>query len=77
MFLKSRDGIRCDFCGAVLKNKFQYYSYKCTRVDVDKDRAATGATQIENDILDFDVCDVCHKKHTDKLIELGKNNDTV
>lgn len=72
MFLKTRDGIKCDFCGATLRNKFQYYSYSCTRVEVDKEKAQTGAAKIDNDILDFDSCEECHKKHITKMIELGK-----
>ena len=72
MFLKSRDGIICDICGKSQKNKFTYYSYSCTRINVDKDRAATEVTKIENDILDFDICSECHKLHVDTMLGISK-----
>jgi hypothetical protein len=73
MLLPSRDGIKCDLCGTELKNKFEYYSYACTKVSVDKERAQSGkSTVTDDDILDFDVCVKCHTKHAQSSIDIAK-----
>jgi len=70
MLLKTKDGICCDWCGAILKNKFVYYSVSCIRVKVDKDKAETSPVSVDGDVVDFDVCEKCHKANVDKTLEL-------
>ena len=67
MLLDSKDGIQCDGCGTVLRDKFDYYSINCARVKVDCDRAETSPVQVDDDILDFDICTECHKKRIDEM----------
>lgn len=75
MLLQSRDGIKCDICGAELKNKFTYYSYACTKVEVDKELAKSGKlTTIEDDVLDFDVCIQCHDKNVKSALKTAKGS---
>lgn len=69
MFLQTKDGILCDLCGEESKNKFVYYSHTCTRVVVDMDIKRTGPATIENDIVDFDVCEKCHEQMVNKTLE--------
>jgi len=71
MFLTSRDGIKCDRCGKILKNKFIYYSDKRTRVIVDNERKQTGPAAVERDVVDFDICEDCHADDVNKLRAVG------
>lgn len=62
MLLPNKDGIKCDWCGAIMKDEFQYYSIECTLVDVDRKRASTKPVEVDNNTLDFDVCPECHQE---------------
>lgn len=77
MLLPSKDGIACDWCGRVLKEKFEYYSIACTRVHVDKDKAETNPVEVDDDILDFDICVECHSAVVTKAKAIDKeiNNE--
>ena len=71
MLLKTRDGIKCDFCGKEFKSKFTYYSYDCHKVTVDINEVKTEkdqATDVDGSIIGFDICDECHKYHIDKML---------
>jgi len=61
MLLSTKDGIKCDRCGVELRNKFEYYSCKRTRVRVDREKSQTGVSDVEEDLVDFDFCPRCHK----------------
>lgn len=59
MLLSTRDGISCDLCGIILKNKFTYFSVESKGIQVDASKAQV--VQLGKD-LDVDVCDPCYTK---------------
>jgi len=73
MILPTKDGITCDRCGRILKDQFEYYSDKRTRVQVDRSRSKTGVVEVDEDILDFDICTTCHQKDIDDLKRIMEN----
>ena len=50
---------KCDLCAARLQQKFEYYSAKVSKVDVDVERKKV--TSVETD-MDLDVCPACHEE---------------
>jgi hypothetical protein len=52
-----KDGISCDLCGFVQKNRFLYYSLESKGVEVNT--AAASIAQLGKD-LDIDVCEKCY-----------------
>lgn len=57
MLLSSKDGISCDLCSMILKNKFTYYSIDSKGIQVNT--ATASMAQLGKD-LDIDVCEGCY-----------------
>lgn len=57
MLLNSKDGISCDLCGFVQKNRFTYYSMESKGLQVNT--AGNSIAQLGKD-LDIDVCEKCY-----------------
>lgn len=59
MQLSTRDGIKCDTCGATHKTQFTYYS-----VDISSVQHTQYGTAKSNDtILSYDLCPLCFSKY--------------
>ena len=75
MLLKDKDGIKCDICGRIYKSSFVYYSYDCHKVIVDLSKMETqkeAATDVDGSVIGYDVCEECHKKNLEKMLENQK-----
>ena len=73
MLLPDKNGIKCDLCGKILRDKFVYYSYDCHKVFVDVSRLETSkekATDVNGSVIGFDVCEECHNK----MVKSGVQN---
>lgn len=57
MLLSSKDGISCDLCGLIQKNRFTYYSIESKGLQVNT--AGASIVQLGKD-LDIDVCEGCY-----------------
>lgn len=57
MLLPSKDGISCDLCSMIQKNRFTYYSLDSKGVQVNA--AAASVVQLGKD-LDIDICEKCY-----------------
>jgi hypothetical protein len=76
MQLPSKDGIKCDLCGNILRAKFVYYSYDCHKVSVDINKSQIkkdNPIDVNGSIIAFDICEPCFQQHTTKMLE--NNND--
>jgi hypothetical protein len=58
MFLATRDGIRCDICGTIHRDKFTYYSVDWNTIKVDTGRQMVAPVP---DTESFDVCSGCYE----------------
>jgi hypothetical protein len=56
MFLTSKDGIICDFCGIIYKNEFVYYGVTSTQIKLINNIRST----ITKGRLDADMCSNCY-----------------
>lgn len=66
MFLKTRDGIICDFCGTVYKNQFVYYSTRSVKYELVNNMRSMP----EDAGLYADICTKCY----DNLLDEVKKN---
>lgn len=57
MLLTSKDGISCDLCAMIYKNRFTYYSLESKGLMVNT--TGTSIAQLGKD-LDIDVCEACY-----------------
>ena len=57
MLLSSKDGIGCDLCGVIYRNRFTYYSLESKGIQVNA--AAHSVVQLGKD-MDIDVCEKCY-----------------
>ncbi len=66
MLLSTKDGIRCDVCGSVHRDKFAYYSMDCSVIKVNT------AAQMVSPMPgadSFDMCDGCYNEMLSKCKE--------
>lgn len=71
MFLKSKDGIRCDLCGTPYKNNFTYYSCHGTGLKIaNRMVSKTGRN------LTFDMCTLCYASTRDLILSHIKDAKT-
>ena len=69
MFLPSNDGISCDFCGIILKNKFIYYSLRSTEYRIINNMKMLG----KDPKFNKDMCDSCYDQTVaDIMKHIGK-----
>lgn len=57
MLLASKDGISCDLCSIIHRNRFTYYSIESKGLQVNA--SANSIAQLGKD-LDIDVCEACY-----------------
>lgn len=72
MLLPNKDGIKCDICGEIKKNKFIYYSYDIHKIIVNLEKIESKEeklTDVNESIIGFDVCENCHKININKMLE--------
>jgi len=70
MFLPTKDGIICDFCGTIYKNQFAYYSTRTTKFDlINNLRTVPKDAQMHKD-----MCTTCYDELLEKVkASLGKH----
>lgn len=66
MFLSSKDGIACDFCGTSYKNQFSYYSTRATKHEITNNLRTTP----QDAQMNRDMCVKCY----DELMQKVKAN---
>lgn len=79
MQLSSRDGIVCDYCGAVYTNDFTYYSFDFKSVSVISGRVPSLQSLLsESTVLSMDICPECFNTISNKIVQnnkkMSKNN---
>lgn len=63
------DGIYCDLCGALLQNKFSYYSGAFSYVEVDRESGQNGIKNIDDKLLNVDYCEKCWGELKDRMLK--------
>lgn len=77
MLLNTKDGVACDWCGFIQKNKFVYYSLDSKGLEVNT--ASSSVVQLGKE-LDIDICEKCYKTMEDgvkKFIINGVKRGTI
>lgn len=77
MLLTSKDGISCDLCGFIQKNRFTYYSLESKGIQVNT--SGNSIAQLGRD-LDIDVCEKCYNDMIEavkKYIVNGTKRGTI
>lgn len=62
MLLNAQDGIRCDFCGSIFKDKFKYYAVESNDITVVKSQSR--GSRSSN--FEHDACETCYGNMVDK-----------
>jgi hypothetical protein len=74
MFLHTKDGITCDICKVVYKDKFIYYSFDFNSIEVDSSKMFINNSGVSYDI---DVCDQCFENFKKKIIISANKHNTI
>lgn len=71
--LESRDGVRCDLCHMILRDKFRYYSYDLKKTLISRGMAPSvlKANRKVN-ANSIDVCGICHDKFAKRIVNVNK-----
>lgn len=72
---KEGDGIICDLCGNVFRKKFVYFSMVSTKVSVDTEMSKTGIVNVDDDVLDFEICENCYRNKLTSIIIKVRNDE--
>jgi hypothetical protein len=68
--LESRDGVRCDQCHLVLKEKFEYFSYDLCETQIHGQMAPSELRANRNNkVHSLDLCKNCHDFFSKRVVD--------